>query len=98
MTAETPKLVIGPTAVRSTIYQPHTISSAGLNANGELEIVRRFPSNSQYLCSPPRPVPDRIIKEIYRVVDGKIELAETVVGKHILAKQIAERIEFEPLE
>jgi hypothetical protein len=47
-----------------------------------VEISYREPSNSQFQTWPPQPVPDKIWKEIYRVVDGKIKLAKTINGRH----------------
>lgn len=69
------------------------IVSAKLNESGEIEIVRQYPSNMSYCNGVP--VPDRVVKEIYRTNDaGVIFLAEEVEGRHEPAKMLPERIEF----
>lgn len=76
------------------IYQPHKIVSAFLNENGELEIIRQYPSNMMYTCNPPRSVPDKVVKEIYKSEKGRIILADKIEGKHVPASINEERIEF----
>ena len=67
---------------------------AGINPEtGNLEVVRRYPSNMAYGNG--SPVPDRVVKEIYGVVDGQITLIETVMGKHEPAYVVPEKIIFE---
>jgi hypothetical protein len=73
---------------------PQTISSK-LTENNTIEVVKRQPSNCMYACSPPKPVPDRVYKEIYGVVDGQIQLIETVEGKHEPSHQVNEKLIFE---
>ena len=70
----------------TTIFQPHTILSAHLTGDGErLNIVRKYPSNMVYGNG--QPVPDRVEKEVYGVVDGKIvENLHIVTAKATLAK------------
>lgn len=80
------------TAEHHETYMPHKIVSASVTTDGELHIVRKYPSNMSY-CNG-TPVPDRVVKEVYRCEGGKIVLAETVVGTHHPAKRIEERIEF----
>lgn len=69
------------------------IVSAELNKSGEMEIVRQYPSNMSYCNGVP--VPDRVVKEIYRTNDaGVIVLVEEIEGRHEPAKMLPERIEF----
>lgn len=76
------------------VYEPHTVHRAGLiPETGNLEIVRRYPSNMTYGSG--KPVPDRLVKEVYGVVDGQITLIETVIGKHEPAYVVPEKITFE---
>lgn len=77
------------------IRADHQIVSAELNDKGELEVVRRYHSNSVYASYPPQQVPDKIIKEIYSVKDGKIYLKETIEGTHIPSKVTNEQIIFD---
>ena len=76
------------------IYQPHKIVSAFVNEDGELEIVRQYPSNIVYTCNPPIQAPDKVVKEIYRCEHGKIVLSEKIEGKHTPRSVNEERIEF----
>lgn len=72
---------------------PHKILSAFLDeASNTLTVVRQFPSNAAY-CSG-APVPDRVTKEVYGVVDGRLELLRTVVGEHRPARVVPETVEF----
>lgn len=59
-----------------------------------IEIVHREKSNSMYACSPPRPVPDKIEKVIYGVIDGKIVEIKRIKGQHIPSHFIEEKFEF----
>ena len=71
------------------------IVSVTLNQFGELEVVRRIPSSAMYACNPPIPVPDRIVKELYRAAEGgMIRLVETIEGKCTPAYVMVEKIEF----
>lgn len=78
-------------AMSSFLYIKHDIISANL-IDGQMEIVKRFPSNSCY-CNG-NPCPDTIVKEIYGVVDGKIELIKTIQGIHTPSHVIKETFEF----
>lgn len=62
-------------------YQEFTIDSVTQTADGKLEVVKRYPSNSMFACNPPRPVPPTITKEVYAAVNGRIELVDTIQGK-----------------
>ena len=70
------------------------IISVILNTNG-VEIVFRQLSHAMYPCSPPRPVPDKVWKEIWRISDdGELYLHETKNGTHTPAHKVNEKIEF----
>lgn len=74
-----------------------TVKSVSLveTENGnQIEVIKREPSNSMYACNPPRPVPDTVWKEVYGIVDGKIQLIDTIQGKHIPAEAIHKPEEF----
>lgn len=49
-----------------------------IKENNKIEVVFREPSNSMYACNPPRPVPDKVWKEIYSVEDGVITKTQTI--------------------
>lgn len=68
-----------------------TVVSAELQPNGELWVVRRWPSNSMYACYPPRPVPDKVVREVYEA-----RLIRTDEGKHVPRTTVPERFEFTP--
>lgn len=78
-----------------------TIESVRLNAQGELEVIRRNPSNT-WLCATSSSwvpafterTPDQVTKDVYGVVDGKIQKIREVHGRHIPAQNIPERFEF----
>lgn len=74
---------------------PHVVRSVCLTESGTLEVIRQYPSNSSYMTNPPMPVPDRVEKEIYGVVDGKIVLIETKTGKHTPAYMVKETVTFD---
>jgi hypothetical protein len=74
------------------LFRQHTILRAGLEENGTLEIVRKYPSNMSYGNG--EPCPDEVIKEIYAVQEGKIVLKEEVRGKHTPARYMPESIDF----
>ena len=78
------------------MFGESTVVSATLTEDGTLEIVRRYPSNATYACSPPRPVPDRIVKEVYRAGTEHpiIYLSQSIEGTHVPAERISERFEF----
>lgn len=70
------------------------ILSTKLTKNNTLEVVKKTPSNLMYASNPPRPAPDRVFKEVYGVVEGKIKLLETIEGIHQPAYQVEEKIIF----
>ena len=71
------------------------IISAELTNEGTIEIIKRFPSNQLYMTMPSSPVPDTIIKSIYKSVDGVIELVKEQRGTHTPTRTIQETITFE---
>ena len=74
-------------------YQDNSIVSAVLNQEeNTIAITRRTPSNSMYACNPPKPVPDKITKEVYGVVDGKIVQIGTSKGEHVPGYFVPEKI------
>ena len=70
----------------------HKILSVELTSDGAMEVVRKIPSNAIY-CSGDH-VPDRILKETYICINGKIVHVGTIEGKHTPAKWQEEKIEF----
>ena len=77
----------------SVLYTPHKILSVQLKEDGTLAVVRQYPSNMAYGNG--MPCPDRVEKEIYGVVDGKIALIETKAGKHTPAYVVQEQVTFD---
>jgi hypothetical protein len=71
------------------------IQSVTLTDEGTLEVVKRYPSHSMFACNPPKPVPDRVVKEIYTGHGFRVRLCRTVEGKHIPASRVSEKIEFD---
>ena len=71
------------------------VISARLVSSGDFEVVTRTPSNMVYASNPPQNVPDTIKKMIYRVVEGKITLVSTKVGRHTPSHYVSEKIEFD---
>jgi hypothetical protein len=82
----------GAESQRMRIHEPHRIVKAQIGPDGQLEVVRQYPSNMAYGNG--LPFPDKVVKEIYGVVDGRIALINTVEGKHIPPQLMPERIEF----
>lgn len=64
------------------------------NGGDTLEVIKREPSNAMYACNPPKKVPDKLTKEIYSVVDGKIVLLKTENGIVVPAEIIPEKFQF----
>ena len=56
-------------------------------------VARKYPSNMVYGNG--QPVHDRVEKEVYGVVDGKIVLIETKTGKHTPAYMVKETVTFD---
>jgi len=70
------------------------IESFKRNESGTIEVVFREPSNAMLLSHPPKPAPDKVWKEIYGVVNGKIELVGIEDGMHIPSQYIPSTITF----
>ena len=77
------------------IYEPHTIKWVRLREDGRLEVVRQYASHMVYATNPPRSAPDKVIKEIYGVRNGKIVLEEEIRGTHEPSYIVEEQIKFE---
>ena len=65
-----------------------------IKESNKIEVVFRESSNAMYACNPPRPVPDKVWKEVYSVEDGVITKTQTIEGKHEPANYINENISF----
>lgn len=72
--------------------QQSKIISATLELSGDFVVTRRYPSMAVYGNG--TPCPDRIVKDIYRSVDGSIQLVGTVAGRHIPSYTVPEKFEF----
>lgn len=70
------------------------IISVETKEDGTLWVERRIKSNMMYARNPPRPVPDRVFREVYGAKDGKIVLLETIEGTHKPASYQPEAIFF----
>lgn len=68
------------------------IQSVQLTNENTIEVIRRV--KPTFIYSNGCPPPDSIYKDIYGVVDGKLTLIETKVGKHIPQHIVPESIEF----
>ena len=60
--------------------------------DGGIEIIKFYPTNIAYANG--APMPGVVEKEIYKAVDGKVELVEVTVGKHIPRQIIEDHFEF----
>ena len=60
-----------------------------------VEIVKRLPSNMTYMCNPPKPVPDKVWKEIYEVVNGTLVRQADMTSIHIPSHTVPESIVWE---
>lgn len=61
----------------------------------KIVIVKRIKSYRMYATSPPRPVPDTVIKEIWGVENGTITLIEQIKGIHEPEYTVKEKFIFE---
>ncbi len=83
----------------TNIINPNeTIESFNLTDESTFEVVYRQPSNMVYPTNPPQSAPDKVWKEVYGVVDGKITLLETIQGQHTPASVVEETITFNTKE
>lgn len=83
------------TNVTQPFRMGNTVESVQLTEDGNIEVVRRIPSNAILTVMPSIPAPDSLIKEIYGVLDGKIVLIETKQGTVKPAQYIAETYEWQ---
>lgn len=74
---------------------PQIVSVTLLNGGDTLQVIKRHPSNMVLACNPPLQVPDRLTKDIYCVVDGKIALLKTEEGKAIPQQITPEKFVFD---
>lgn len=74
---------------------PNIISVNLINGGDTLQVIKRHPNNVMYTSNPTIPVPDKLTKEIYSVVDAKIVLTKTIEGKVTPQQIIPERFEFD---
>ena len=70
------------------------IVSAELTADGRMEIVKQYPSNASYASIGGGAVPDKVMKVVYGVVKGKIEIIKIIEGTHTPGYNVAESIKF----
>jgi len=69
------------------------IVSVLVNKAGELEMVTRNKTGTQYLNG--TPCPDKVQKVVYKAgADGRIFLDRVIEGTHTPAYRVAEKIEF----
>ena len=79
--------------MQAVILTQHKIVDAYHNLmDGTIVIVRQYPSNTVYGNG--NPVPDRVEKETYGVVDGKIALIRKQDGVHKPGYYVPESVEF----
>ena len=62
--------------------------------NGNVEVVRRYKSNTILPTYPPQASPDTLVKEVYGVRGDKIELISTMTGTVRPPKITAEEFVF----
>ena len=61
-----------------------------------IEVVFRDPSGVVLPCNPPKPAPDRVWRETYGVVDGRLAIVKREEGTHTPGHYVDERISFDP--
>ena len=83
----------GATMQTTNIHTPHKIVKSYLNEmDGTIVIVRQYPSKMAFGNG--EAVPDRVVKETYGIVDGRIGLIQTQEGKHKPAYIVPESVEY----
>ena len=83
----------GATMQTAKIHTPHKVVDAYLNEiDGTIVIVRQYPSNMAYANGVA--VPDRVTKETYGIVDGRIGLIQTQEGTHKPSYIVPESVEY----
>lgn len=79
--------------MQAVIHTPHKVVDAYLNEmDGAIVIVRQYPSNMAYANGVS--VPDRVVKETYGIVNGRIGLIQTQEGVHKPSYIVPESVEF----
>lgn len=58
-------------------------------------VTLRERSHAIYACNPPRPMPDKVWREIFRYENGELRKVETQYGIHKPAAVLPEEIIFE---
>ena len=86
--------MLGNVYIMELISNEIIVSFKLIEENNTIEVVKRIPSNMMYACNPPRPAPDTIFKEVYGILDGKIQRIQKIDGKHIPASFNNEQIVF----
>jgi hypothetical protein len=61
-----------------------------------IEVVFRDPSGIVLLRNPPIPAPDRVWRETYGIVDGRLAIVKRDEGTHTPGRYMDERISFDP--
>jgi hypothetical protein len=83
----------GATMQTAKIHTPHKVADAYLNEiDGTIVIVRQYPSSMAYANGVA--VPDRVTKETYGIVDGRIGLIQTQEGTHKPSYIVPESVEY----
>lgn len=61
-----------------------------------IEVIFRDPSSAILLCIPPKAAPDRVWRETYGIVDGRLTIVKREEGIHTPGRYMEERISFDP--
>jgi hypothetical protein len=85
--------IVAPDLYGQTLrmHGAHKVISAEVK-DDKVVIVRQYESNITYGNG--KAAPDRVVKEVYSIVDGKIVLEKEVAGTHTPAHYVQETIEF----
>lgn len=76
-------------------YAVEIISAVLYEKKNQFEIIKTIHSNASYTSSNgSTSVPDKVWKEIYGVINGKLILIKSIEGIHIPARHTEERYEF----
>ena len=62
--------------------QPKTESFRFNQQKNEIEVVFRQKSNMTLTSNPSQPAPDKVWKEVYGIVDGKLKMLRKIMGTH----------------
>ena len=75
--------------------QPKTESFRFNQQKNEIEVVFRQPSNMTLTSNPSKPAPDKVWKEVYGIVDGKLKMLRKIMGTHTPQRFEPEQFKFE---